>query len=145
MTICAPGTLMGYSGPADDIGSRVAYFAHVNRIPAKEIARIAGVEERRAKQLRNGAPPTSAQLVAMARAWGWSFVHFVYQPLCGDEAIAADKRDIDELRTTLGRLEARLAGFDGPAAQMVGTAASDPGSMAPGTGDSLAGGTGVEP
>jgi len=93
-----------------DLGPRVGWFLRTAYpgARAKRIANQFGVSETTAKRWMSGVTPTSEHLQAMAKEWGWRFVQFVYQPVCGggsfDEAMSADLRAME---ARLARLEAR--------------------------------------
>lgn len=89
-----------------DIGPRVGEWlrqAYPNSI-AKNAAREFGVSERQAKRWSAGERPTSDHLTAMARHWGWRFVHFVYEGVLPPPT--------NEIHDRLDRIERQLANIN---------------------------------
>ena len=104
-------THMTHSFPADgdgisaEMGARVAFWLRsaYGSSRAKHVAREFNVSVRTAEDWIGGHCPTSKHLEAMAKRWGWRFIHFVYEGAVGcpaiDARITAIEAEIDALRT----------------------------------------------
>lgn len=91
------------------VGDKVAHWLRMayRDSVTKRAAQQFNVSEGTAKRWKRGVPPTAEHLNAMAKAWGWRFVEFIYSPVCAgpnyDSRLAAD---VNELKARLTRLEA---------------------------------------
>ena len=96
-------------GPTEACAERVTGWCR--RFSQKELARAIGCTERTARALREGAPPKSRHLYAMAASWGETFVEYVFAPVV--EPSDADLRqEIQKLHERTAHLLQRLEDDD---------------------------------
>jgi hypothetical protein len=90
------------------VGDRVAWWlklAYRDSV-AKRAAQQFAVSEGTAKRWKRGIAPTSEHLAAMAKAFGWRFVEFIYSPVCaGPDYDSRLSADILQLKQRIARLE----------------------------------------
>ncbi len=103
------GHMMANPGQIAETRERAAFWVRAAGLSAKEVGRAVGSSERTGQRIRDGLA-TSEHVTALAAAFKWRFVHFVFEPLCGPAAVARDQEVIDELTSRLARIEAAVCG-----------------------------------
>lgn len=93
-----------YVSPGLDIGGRVAFWLRSHGYTAKRTARLIDASEATGKRLRSGTTPTTDQMTALSRHFGWAFVRHVYAAVIGPSDDELD-RDLLEIKARLARLE----------------------------------------
>ena len=86
------------------VGSRVAFWLRSHGYTAKRTARIIDASEATGKRLRAGAAPTTEQMTALSRHFGWNFLRHVYEAVIGPSDDQLDK-DLHEIKARISRLE----------------------------------------
>lgn len=89
---------------AIDLGDRVAFWLRSSGYSAKQVARVIDASEATGKRLRAGFPPTTEQMTALSRHFGWRFVNFVYEAIIGPPAHVLDA-EFEMLKARVEALE----------------------------------------
>lgn len=129
---------MSQSTTDTDIAGRIGWFARMAwpNSRAKNLANMLGISESQAKRILAGEMPTGRQIAIMTKAWGWRFLHFVYEGVAGPiRPLDIMHREMNELDKRLARLEQERSVEDARQGVALSDLAVSGGSTAPGVTD----------
>jgi len=119
----------GFENP---IGERLANW--LRPYPAKELARMFGVEARTAKNWRGGQYPQMRHLILMAERWGVAFLEDIFEPVLSETEVSLSRR-LERIEADARRLkqemeiEENCGANSGAASRQLGHPASGRGKM----------------